>query len=443
MALEVLKGNHEAKSEARTFARSMLLNGAPTSPEAKALVDAIINTVIVPYRQANEQKQFRPSMVAKFREALEPFLTDLLAAAKDDRWSTLASNTNALWTYPGGANAINTMRAAMAAAGLLDELKGYYQEMFNGQARKARRQCFRPTRRLLAMASDHGISLQDFSLHFRPGKVKTPARPDVVVARAAKTTKKGPAKALTLNLDEDLKAAAIAAFMERLNSYLMAEGRISGIVFTGLRRVFVDADQRGFDWQWHGRFYSIPGGDSYESMGDGSKAKGSGKRARAQAIRIDGQEIAEVDISASHLTILHGLLDLPFDTSRDPYDLPGFDRNEVKNWLTTALGASDASMGGPRYTKIRAAGIERYPFLANLPNLGVTSHDLAYHEAEIMQLAMADLMDNHGIGFLPVHDALMVAQGNKAVAIEALRGAFKKHFRGTLGKDVVPIPRVN
>lgn len=108
-----------------------------------------------------------------------------------------------------------------------------------------------------------------------------------------------------------------------------------------------------------------------------------------------------------------------------------------------ALGASDASKGGRRYAKVRTAGIARYPFLGDLPSLGIASLDLMYHEAEIIRLAMEDLMDNHGIGFLPVHDALMVAKGNETIAAEALGSAFTRYFRDILGKANPPVPRIS
>ncbi|UXC90518.1 hypothetical protein EGM87_16015 [Sphingobium sp. RSMS] len=421
-----------ARRDARTFGRSMLLLGSPMSPEASALVTAIVNTVVCPFKA--RQGQLRTSSVRKYHEITGPFLTDLLDAARANRWSQLATNTNALPSYPGGSEAFKAMRAAMADAGLLNELGGYRRsfEQFGEIVTVSQPTSFRPSSQLLKLAGDHGVRLEDFEAHFRPSKAKKPVAAQALEARAAKGTKKDKAKRLPVD-PRDPKAAAILGDLERLNGFLLEDGRVSGIAFAGIRRIFSDADQPGFDWQWHGRFYSMPGADAYENMEGGSEA-------RAKVIRIDGKAVVEVDISAAHLTVLHGLLHLPFDPSQDPYDLPGVDRDRVKRWLTLALGASDPQAGGWSLRKPRAAGLGRYPFLGDLPTIGISSLDLQYHEAEIMRRAMLDLMDNYDIGFLPVHDALMVAKGNEEIAAQAIRKAFQGHFEA-LGLPAI-LPRV-
>lgn len=93
--------------------------------------------------------------------------------------------------------------------------------------------------------------------------------------------------------------------LEELNAYLETV-LIEGFAFSGLRRIFNNGDQPGFAWQWGGRFYSVPGGDDY------MRWKG-GKAARADAIRLQGERVGEVDLSASHLTVLYGLLGERFD----------------------------------------------------------------------------------------------------------------------------------
>jgi hypothetical protein len=222
--------------------------------------------------------------------------------------------------------------------------------------------------------------------------------------------------------------------MRRLNAFLLEPGRIEGITFAGLRRSFNNADHPDFAYQWHGRYYSLPQGDLYEHME-------GGKTTRQRLIKIDGEPAVEVDISASHLTILHGLLGVPCDGEGDPYGLLGHDRETVKAWLLLALGSSGASHGGNRFLAVKKAGLARYPFLADLPTLGIGPLDLHYHEAEILGLAMEDLMER-GIGFLPIHDALMVAERNAGGAVDAIKRGFDRYFRGRLGLTVVPVPIV-
>lgn len=406
------------RREARLFSRSMLLHRTHASPEAAALVSTLVQDVVCPHKA--QQGQLRASSVRKYHQIVSPFVADLLMSAAEGRWSKLATNTNSLPGYPGGAEAFKTMRSAMNAAGLIDELPGYTRSymMFGAVQTRTSRTSFRPTAKLILLAERHGVRIKDCAAHFASGAVPTPVM--VLEARAAKGSKGATPRRLEIE-PTDLKAAVIREGVEGINRYLMEEGRIGGIAFTGLRRVFCNADQPGFDWQWHGRYYSAKGADAYETMEGGQVS-------RHQVVRIDGKKTAEVDISAAHLTILHGLLGLPFDPATDPYALEGVDRSKFKEWLTIALGAADPEAGGATLSKARAAGLERYPFLADLPTLGISALDLQYHEAEIMRRAMEQMMTVHKVGFLPVHDALMVSVGNEELAAQAIRAGFKQHF---------------
>ena len=422
------------RRDARTFSRAMLLKGGAVSAEGSNLVTGIVDDVISPYQSA--QGQLRPTMVAKCRAATNAFLADLLFAAQSGRWSKLQTGTNALTGLPGGATAFRTMRAAMGAQGLLEELPGYRkapQVRFGREFTQSAKQAFRPTGKLLAMAEAHGVPLASCTGHFALGTLKAPASAQVIEARA--TVPKGsPPRRLTVDL-ADPKAAEIVASMGRLNAHLLEPGRIEGIAFAGLRRVFLKADRPDCAWQWHGRYYSMPEADAYELMEGGAAT-------RARVVRIDGEAVTAVDIGASHLTLLHGLLGLPFDETRDPYGIEGADRDAVKQWLLYALGSSDPAAGGQKHNRVRAAMLDRYPFLVDLPSLGIGPLDLQYHEAEIMRLAMEALAAK-GIGFLPVHDELMVAKGNGETAKDALRGAFRRYFKEHLGLEAAPVPRLS
>ncbi|MCW2349806.1 hypothetical protein [Sphingobium sp. B12D2B] len=394
----------------------------------------IINSVIAPFRAS--KGQLRPSMLPKYREALNAFLTDLFAAARHGRWSRLETNTDALHGYPGGATAFKTMREAVRAAGLVEEMKGFIRpfERWGLPETECIRTSFRPTAQLLGLAADYGVRLEDFTAHFEASKAKAPVPANVLEARAAKLTKKDRPKRLLVN-PQDAKASAILANLECLNGFLMAEGRIDGVVFAGLRRIFSNADHPDFAWQWHGRFYSMPNADTYENME-------GGQQARSKAIRIDGEAVVEVDICASHLTILHGLLGLPFDPSQDPYALNGLPREEVKTWINLAFGSGNSSTGGNKFNKARQAGLARYPFLADLQTLGISPLDLQFHEAEVLRLAMEDLMAQ-GVGFLPVHDALMVPYSQQDRAADAIRSGMQNYFTRNLGKVSSPRARIS
>jgi hypothetical protein len=373
-------------------------------------------------------------MIQKYRAATEAFLADLLTAAYEGRWSKLSTDSGRLVTVPGGKSAFQTMREAMGAAGLLEELPGYYRtyKIFGQDQRKASRTCFRPTAKLLSLANGHGVPLTGARDHLA---FKAPPKPTVVEVLTLVATKVGEGRPQRLPIPhDDPEAAKITSEIERLNAFLLAEGRIGGIAFAGLRRSFNNADRPDFAYQWHGRYYSMPHADHYETME-------GGKETRQGLVLIDRKPAREVDISASQLTILHGLLGEPFDPSRDPYDLPALDRELVKRWLLLVLGSCGSAHGGNPLKKVKIAGLARYPFLAELPNAGIGPLDLQFHEAEIIRLAMEDLMAQ-GIGFLPVHDALLVAEGNEPSAERALKNAFRVYFLERLGLPLAPSPRL-
>lgn len=438
------EGREADRRDARTQSLAMLLAGTACTPEAAKLVSTIVDEVIVPYRQT--QGQVRPSMVTQYREITQAFLADLLYAAAQGRWSTLSTDSGHLGTVPGGRTAFGTMRSALGAAGLLEELPGFFgtYEQFGHKRSKGHRTCFRPTEKLRAMATDLGIQLSDLEAIRSVRRVASappftvrpsgpPAAAEVLQLIAKKEPSDKPTR-LPVPYD-DVQAIQIITAMTSLNAFLLEDGRIGGITFGGLRRSFNNADQPGFAYQWHGRFYSMPKADRYENLE-------GGKTTRQQLVVIDGKPAREVDISASQLTVLHGILQIPFDPSCDPYDVgDALDRELVKQWLVIALGSQGAAHGGNRLKKAKEAGLAKYPFLTELPRLGVGILDLQFHEAEILRLAMEHLMER-GIGFLPVHDALLVAEGNEKVAVEAIDAAYHQYFTVNLRHPCAPVPRV-
>ena len=190
------------------------------------------------------------------------------------------------------------------------------------------------------------------------------------------------------------------------------------------------------------------------------------------ALTIDGESVAEVDLSASWLTCLYGYLNAPFDCRRDPYTLsaPGApDRDIVKTWVITSLGKGEAltcggwpakavkealkdgiDLSGQKLTEVSAAVLRRHPVVADLPGRfaslapqfgverpqDVFAHFLMGLEARAMTAAMMNLMAR-GVLALPVHDSLIVTQSAVVLAKTALTAAFQSQL------GVVPRLKVN
>jgi hypothetical protein len=414
----------------------MPLQGAIKSRQAHALVAVVTEAVLEPIN--GRAKRIGPSMRSKYRTALGAFLADLMGAAKQGRWGRRSVHTTALSGCPGGRVAFDDMRTALVHGGMVEEIRGCKRppredgyEMENTCASTI----FRPTPVLMSLVQEFGIDLDQYRQHFTPSGARPWVPGDVLEARAAKRSKGG--KALCLPIDPaDPKARECRERMERLNAFLIDGGRVSGILFGGLRRIFSDADQPGFAWQWGGRFYSMPNWEAYEQL------KGKAVK-RREAIQIDGQRVAEVDISAAHLTIYHGLLGQPLDAALYAYDLGGFEVPLVKEWTKKALGAGKATWGGPRYGPVRAAMLKRYPLLKGLGSgNGITTLAMQFHESEIILSALEDLRDHHDIAALPIHDGLIVPEVHQVLAQGVLSDAFQRYFRDTIRAERIPTPRV-
>jgi hypothetical protein len=126
------------------------------------------------------------------------------------------------------------------------------------------------------------------------------------------------------------------------------------------------------------------------------------KQAERLKCTIDGQPVAEVDVSGMYLTLLCSITDrVPFTADfQDPYQLPhkfnDIDRSEVKAVINSAIGGGTCKQTKPtklmtkagivqeRLTKIRKVLIPAYECLKSLKKGEMYSETLAIHETEIM-----------------------------------------------------------
>ena len=92
------------------------------------------------------------------------------------------------------------------------------------------------------------------------------------------------------------------AEVKALNSFLV-DFELEGGGFSGYRRLFSNGDIDGFDFQWGGRLYGV-GDYSYQNI----------KKTERQKMNIGDEEVVEIDVNASYLTILHGIEGSPFRT---------------------------------------------------------------------------------------------------------------------------------
>jgi hypothetical protein len=226
---------------------------------------------------------------------------------------------------------------------------------------------------------------------------------------------------------------------EKVTSYnaWIAEHAIGGCLPPRLNRVFTAS------WLLGGRWYAVGNEGNYQRMSEAERL----------GITINGEPVAEVDVEASHLSIMHGLLGLPLPDG-DPYDFPELPRVVAKAWITATLGkgtavtkwAAKATKDNPqlRHHDPKEVGriiCARYPFLRRpadavaasagldrLAHIGGTArlltHRLMAIEAQALTGAMEYLQGSRGVLALPVHDSLIVPVSGLGHVGGGLHGAF-------------------
>lgn len=443
----------------------MALLGGPVSVAATRFVDRLLAEVVEP--AITTQK--RASSQNKRRIAVGALLADLFDIQRDlGDWKPPRVGAHGMsagsFRQDELGFAYDTFKASLStleAAGLVERVAGqarwqvHFGKVMNIGGVQTR---FRASARLIALGEASGVHVgawQDHWCRVRPGTAAPQSSSPLLILRAEKVREKGKAKA-AVDLPFDPDGAIPKRRIEEvsaLNDFLAAQD-IGGLAFPGLCRIFSNGDRPGFAWDQGGRFYSRRGGHRYEHWG---LAK------RCADITVNGEAVGEVDISASHLTLFHALLDQPFDARHDPYFIDGFPRAIVKAWVAQALGS-----GNPRpfqwsktataeyedelaglelrddypVREVGAAVTAKHPALINLKTSGLSTLTLQFHEAEILRLAMEDLMLRQHVPVLPIHDALIAPRSKLEVAKEAIINAFRDHVGGVIGHRPQVIPKV-
>ena len=172
----------------------------------------------------------------------------------------------------------------------------------------------------------------------------------------------------------------------------------------GYVRGFNQGDHPAFAWNKGGRMYS-QGDDSYQRLSRDDRLR----------MTINGEEVCEIDIRASYLTIYHAHYGAPLDRERDPYALPGFPaeaRDILKLWFVATFGNNGHLDRWPRETaaeyrekqgrelgkrypvkRIRKIAIEQFPLLEKWGTDEFGWADLMFIESQAMLGAMQELME--------------------------------------------------
>lgn len=197
---------------------------------------------------------------------------------------------------------------------------------------------------------------------------------------------------------------------------------------------------------------------AYRSFSDAELTKGgrlygpwtSMRQVERLKCTIDGQPVAEVDVSGMYLTLLCSITGhVPFTANfEDPYQLPhksnGIDRSEVKAVVNSAIGGgtwkqyrptkmmTKAGISQERLTEIRKVIIPAYDCLKALKKGEMYSETLAIHETEIMMRLVERLRQPIFI----LHDCLICQQN---IALDVGKELQKEYVSYCLEQRWTPI----
>jgi hypothetical protein len=283
------------KAHAREDRYAALLSRARTT-EAQTLVRSVFGSFA--YWQRNTGKRVRKygeKTGKTYHDAIERFIGDLLRAKGDTKSSGRIFHATGATTFddvPVGYDVFMGMLAGLEALGFVGVAKG--------STGTRRATTFWATEKLADLATQNGVRLQNIRTHFKP---EPPHNPLVLRGRGGRRgnrkirgeiIKKYKHTDHTRQLEADLKA---------LNAFL-ADCEITGGDHEGYTRNF-----NANSWKKGGRLYSIGGG--YQQMSPPEKRL---------EMTINGEAVAEIDIRASHLTIIHTKLGQPLSRDSDPYE---------------------------------------------------------------------------------------------------------------------------
>jgi len=418
----------------------------PISIEAKALVGILIEF-------SKPDMGRRNKLPHQFINAMELTIPMLIKAAGEEDGGFLYRSM-ATGSFKAGAfgndtatgkavghraftNVVNGLRRE----GFLEVIPGYIEctAVAFGQGMATR---FRATEKLIDLAKGYNIFPELWSYHFAPARrPSTVSDPIMLKATSGKEWDKDKGtrkrKGETLLVDYSLpNVAAYADAINRLNAYFAKQDIQPAHLHHRFVRVFGEGDKAGVDFSKGGRLYSHGIGKGYQNV----------KKHIRRAMTISGEAIAEVDLRASYLTILHQRMGVPLPMT-DPYDMPGVPRGIVKMWVSITLGNGGFHKRWPDESKAKYKAetnggdlqadhpigktqrkiLEHLPLLEEWAKNPVGWGDLQIIESTAVIDAVMTLAFGHDIPALPLHDALMVPESKADIAARCLFDSFYKH----------------
>lgn len=420
--------------EFQRFAHRAELRAKPITNTSQEVVVALASEIIEALvMRGNYKYRKQGQKLAEFEQAVSGFVYDLLKGVDNKAargWVGAAFSSAKGSRENTGYRYRIKIRDGMEYLRWIEVSSGdqfVTKHPFGGlkpAVKEGRTTRLRATELLLAKLSASGIDQTNYREHFFV------ELPKWTIKLRAKSKKIGSYKVRGREMSvsrEDETTRALDAKVQEINHFLIGQS-IERAPFSGYIRQFNNGDVDGFNWNKGGRLYA-----SFQQL----------SALERKAITINHQPVVEIDVSASYLTILHGLAKEPFDTTRDAYKIDNVERDAVKSYISQALGLGCLpKRWAPKLkekfyerhrenlsekyplAKISDVVIAHYPIIGRLEEIGIDWSDLMYVESEAMLTAMLVMMRSKKIPSLVVHDALIIPKAELDCAILAIEESY-------------------
>ncbi len=384
-----------------------------------------------------------PKGIESLRDALGRFVGHLLMAKAHPHRTDKVFRSLKKDGFTGGPVTFTAFDGAwrgLEALGLLSHTPGkhrYHPLGFDGGPMKLPGQAsvFVVSEALLSLSQQHGVSLENIEEHF----VQDRAPLELRTFSEWEWSPKSRARKISgqqVKFTPDERTEALAAQVQCLNAFL-GTFKMEGGRFYGLYRGFnTGKEADAFKWDKGGRLYAY-GDRAYQWLTGDQRA----------LITINGELTVEVDISASYLTIFHGLTNQKLDTQAGDLwsRIEIEDKLVAKEWVNLSLTAGKRLAKWPKEkaTKYRtrtgrdlptdypvrdveAKALKAFPGVSRL-NGSLTWAELMFAEAEVVVATMKKLMGREVPAF-PVFDSLIVPVSQVRFATGVLYDEFYRRI---------------